>query len=44
LSGKQLVQEEIKLASIMPELNLQLLEKERVAKTVLEVGNANQQE
>jgi hypothetical protein len=44
LSGKQLAQEEIKLASIMPELNLELLERERVARSVLEVGNANQQE
>jgi hypothetical protein len=44
LSGKQLVQEEVKLASIMPELNLELLEKERCLKTVLEVGNANQQD
>jgi hypothetical protein len=44
LSGKQVVQEEIKLASIMPELSLELLEKERSARTVLEVGNANEQD
>lgn len=35
LSGKQLAQEEVKLASIMPELNLELLEKETSVKTVL---------
>lgn len=44
ISGKQLVQEEIKLASIMPELSIELLEKERTARTVLEVGNANEQD
>jgi hypothetical protein len=39
LTGKQIAQEEVRLASLMPEIDLQRLEEEGSQLTVLEVEN-----
>jgi PAS domain S-box-containing protein len=44
LTGKQVAQEEIRLAVLAPELNMELLEKELEQETLLEVGSSLEEE